>query len=65
MYGADSVMAYMDTTVCIIVFVSCSNVFTDVWDNVDIIIHYYIFMSAVILIAVVKSIDYLVQEELI
>jgi len=64
MYRADSVM---DTTVCIIVFVSCSNVFTDVWawDKVDIIIHYCIFMPAVILMAVMKSIDYLVQEELI
>ena len=28
-------------------------------------IHYYIFMPAVILMAVVKNIDYLVQEELI
>lgn len=25
----------MDPTVCMIVFVLCSNVFTDSWDNVD------------------------------
>jgi len=25
----------MDPTACIMVFVSCSNVFTDLWDNVD------------------------------
>ena len=46
----------LDPTVCIIVFVLCSNVFTDLWDNVDTFTIIY-YMSSVILLAVIKSID--------
>jgi len=45
----------METTVCVIVFVSCSNVLTDLWDNVDTFT--IIFMPAVFLLAVIKSIN--------